>query len=77
MALCRLYITYRVYCTQNYYGSNCNVYCLASSNVVNGYYTCDPKTGAKICAQGELMVEIDIEASFRNNITMKNKYISH
>ena len=40
-----------VYCSTNYYGSTCDVYCAAEDSCL-GHYTCDTSTGAKVCMDG-------------------------
>lgn len=46
-------IEYMLYCAQaDYYGPDCDMYCVPMSDPVNGYYTCDRLTGAKICNPG-------------------------
>ncbi|XP_062616177.1 neurogenic locus protein delta-like [Saccostrea cucullata] len=40
-----------VYCEENYYGTGCDVMC-EERNDVTGHYTCDMKTGAKVCMEG-------------------------
>ncbi|CAH1777875.1 unnamed protein product, partial [Owenia fusiformis] len=44
--------TYIKTCPPNYYGPRCEVYCLDADDCLNGHYTCDPDTGAKICRAG-------------------------
>ncbi|NP_001292179.1 uncharacterized protein LOC100632656 precursor [Amphimedon queenslandica] len=44
-------IRVRLFCQQNYYGSNCNVYCVQQNDDTNGHYTCG-SDGAKICNNG-------------------------
>ena len=45
-------IILRVYCNANYYGADCDTYCVAQDNSRNGHYTCDDSTGNKICRKG-------------------------
>ena len=42
---------FRVMCQQDYYGVDCNVFCLAQSDDVNGHYTCD-RNGSIQCLEG-------------------------
>ncbi len=42
-------IRYRVRCIQNYYGADCNQYCLARDDDSSGHYTCNSGDGSKIC----------------------------
>ena len=44
-------ILVRVYCDANYYGTDCNTYCVARDDS-GGHYTCDKDTGTKICRTG-------------------------
>ena len=37
-------LSYSLSCVQNYYGSDCSVYCVPTDR-----YTCNATTGAKIC----------------------------
>ena len=41
----------RVYCDANYYGTDCNTYCVARDDA-GGHYRCDKDTGNKICLDG-------------------------
>lgn len=40
-----------VYCEDNHYGAGCDVRCEEHDDTT-GHYTCDPKTGEKICMEG-------------------------
>lgn len=44
-------IQVRVYCDANYYGADCNTYCVARDDS-GGRYRCDDTTGNKICLAG-------------------------
>ena len=44
-------IRVRLFCQQNYYASDCNVYCVQQNDNTNGHYTCG-SDGAKICNNG-------------------------
>ncbi|XP_065838269.1 protein jagged-1-like [Oscarella lobularis] len=46
-----LSLKWRVQCNANYYG-DCTVYCVPKDTDVDGHYTCNPTTGAKICRSG-------------------------
>ena len=41
-----------VYCEDKFYGAACDVMC-EDRDDSTGHYTCDPKTGDKICLEGE------------------------
>lgn len=41
---------FRVFCNQNYYGSSCTTYCVATNNN-QGHYTCN-SNGQKMCLSG-------------------------
>ncbi|PIK43092.1 putative fibropellin-1-like [Apostichopus japonicus] len=45
-------IQLKAYCQSNYYGSNCNTYCVPRDSDSSGHYTCNSRTGAKICRPG-------------------------
>lgn len=47
----RLYIESAVYCASNFYGPQCDVYCLASDSC-DGHFTCDPVDGSRDCLPG-------------------------
>jgi hypothetical protein len=47
-----LTMNYMLYCQDNYYSSDCSVYCVASDSDSGGHYTCDPATGGKVCRTG-------------------------
>jgi len=51
---CRLTIEYILYCDDNYYSSDCSVYCVANDTDADGHYTCDPITGNITCRPGML-----------------------
>eukprot|EP00794_Sanderia_malayensis_P020236 gene20236-22215_t len=40
-----------VWCDTNYYGNDCATYCLAKDDA-SGHYTCDQRTGSKVCIKG-------------------------
>ncbi|XP_064605715.1 uncharacterized protein LOC135470608 [Liolophura sinensis] len=42
----------RPFCEPNYYGPSCSVYCKSDPGCDSGYFTCDPKTGEKLCSEG-------------------------
>ena len=44
-------ILVRVYCDANYYGADCNTYCVGRDDS-RGHYRCDDNTGNKICLTG-------------------------
>lgn len=44
-------LQFRVICQNNYYGDNCNIYCLPTDNSTLGHYTCGD-TGIKYCNNG-------------------------
>lgn len=44
-------ILVRVYCDANYYGADCNTYCVGRDDS-RGHYRCDDNTGNKICLAG-------------------------
>ena len=44
-------LRYRVNCQQNFYGTTCFEYCVASDDDFEGHYTCDPN-GSVICRDG-------------------------
>jgi hypothetical protein len=46
-----LVVSVKVYCTTNYYGLGCDVYCIAQDDT-QGHYTCDTQTGDKVCNPG-------------------------
>lgn len=45
-------IQLKVYCQNNYYGTNCNTYCVPRNSDSAGHYTCNQRTGEKICNPG-------------------------
>ncbi|GFO06350.1 delta-like protein [Plakobranchus ocellatus] len=54
----RLDFKIRIYCDENYYSPSCFVNCKAQDNA-NGHYTCDQKTGSKICKEGKVCEDIE------------------
>ena len=44
-------ILVRVYCDTDYYGADCNTYCVGRDDS-GGHYSCDDNTGNKICLAG-------------------------
>ena len=44
-------LSYRVSCTSDYYGPNCERYCVGR-NDATGHFTCDPITGEPVCLTG-------------------------
>ena len=42
---------FRAYCVEHWYNVDCHTYCVAQNNS-NGHYTCDKKTGSKLCNSG-------------------------
>ncbi|XP_055958296.1 delta-like protein 1 [Patella vulgata] len=73
-----LEIDARVSCDAHYYRHDCFIYCKPSDDAINGYYTCNQDTGAKICKQGwtgsSCNVDIDEceESICQNNGTCTN-----
>ena len=51
-------IAYLSYCSINYYGNDCSVYCLESNSDNTGYYTCD-NNGGKVCKEGYTNINND------------------
>ena len=49
----RLAVTLEMHCSDDYYGSDCSLYCEASPH---GNYVCDDETGSKVCSKGEQIV---------------------
>lgn len=47
----RLTIEVAIYCGTNYYGPQCETYCMDADDCT-GHYTCDPDTGAQVCLEG-------------------------
>ncbi|KAJ8301521.1 hypothetical protein KUTeg_020508, partial [Tegillarca granosa] len=47
----------RVYCDMYYYNANCDTLCKPGNSESEGFYTCDPKTGSKICKEGQFCNE--------------------
>ena len=43
---------FRVYCAKNYYGGDCNTFCVPADDSFKGHYKCDLATGVKICLKG-------------------------
>ena len=46
----RITLEFRVLCASDFYGPTCSTYC--RETVSNGRYTCDPRTGEKLCRPG-------------------------
>ena len=44
-----VYSKMKLYCSKNYFGSNCENYC---DETKNDFYTCDLDTGDRICREG-------------------------
>ena len=44
-------IEFKVTCSSDYYGSDCNTYCVSGNDSTMGYYTCGPN-GERVCRQG-------------------------
>ncbi|XP_032232843.2 protein draper [Nematostella vectensis] len=44
-------IRYSVQCTRDYYGPNCTTHCIPRDGT-SGHYTCDLKTGGRVCRPG-------------------------
>ena len=40
-----------VYCDEDYYGADCDVYCVLTDNC-SGHYYCEEGTGDRICLSG-------------------------
>lgn len=62
-----------VYCVSNYYGKDCQTYCLATSDNM-GHYVCETGTGRKICTKGicsSLLHRTLSELSTVNNVFME------
>ena len=49
--MCRLYARVNVTCDRDYYGPQCDEYCVARDNCT-GHYTCNQVTGAPECLPG-------------------------
>ena len=47
-----LELSYRLSCSQNYYGSDCSQLCIPRNDNTNGHYTCNTTTGGIICREG-------------------------
>ena len=47
---------FKIYCSLNYFGPTCGEYCVEQNSDVSGHYTCNNKTGVKVCRPGELSV---------------------
>ena len=47
----RISLSFRVTCTANYYGTDCATYCVPTDDS-SGHYTCDQRSGARICLNG-------------------------
>ena len=48
--LAYLNMGYKLQCAMdNYYGQNCDVFCIPQNDSTNGHYTCNQMTGAKEC----------------------------
>lgn len=45
-------LTFQVTCSSYYYGTKCDVFCEETDSAVKGHYTCDPRTGEKVCRPG-------------------------
>jgi hypothetical protein len=45
-------VQFKLNCGKNYFGSNCETFC--DDSPANEFYTCDKKTGARICRDGYL-----------------------
>ena len=44
-------IEFKVTCSSDYYGSDCNTYCVSGNDSTMGYYTCG-SNGERVCRQG-------------------------
>ncbi|CAH1797721.1 unnamed protein product, partial [Owenia fusiformis] len=50
---------YRCICAKDMYGYNCDTYCKPADDCPTGHYTCDSKSGEKICLEGWETPEIN------------------
>lgn len=48
----RLWLKLKVYCDSDFYGDSCATFCRPRDDSF-GHYSCDPKTGSKICFDGQ------------------------
>lgn len=53
----------RPFCEPNYYGPSCSVYCKSDTGCDSGFFTCDPRTGEKLCSEGWMGPNCDIRNS--------------
>lgn len=49
MAMVSIDMRFRVDCDQYFYGSDCSAFCIARNDSTDGFFTCDPNDGSRIC----------------------------
>ena len=54
-----LLVESKLYCADNFYGQNCELFCAP-----NSHYTCEPETGTKICLDGFTGKNCEIRKNF-------------
>lgn len=74
-------MTFRVMCQENYYGANCDRYCLAQNDSETGHYTCEADGSIRClsgfenvnnsCRDGMLHFALNLQESHQQSMPKK------
>ena len=59
--LCRLLLNIKIQCDGNFFGEECDVFCLPPRPNSGEHYSCDRETGEMVCHDGKLLTHLPLD----------------